>query len=355
MRGKPLIYEGKGEFFNSLFILDFSSRACYHPSMARPLRIQYENACYHVTCRGNGRRQIFLTDFDRKKFLELLARSLEIYQVRLLAFVLMTNHFHLIVRTPRANLKDLMRHFNISYTSHFNKRHRRSGHLYQGRYKAFLIDADSYLLAVSRYLHLNPVHTKQLVNSNEEQRRDHLRAYQWSSYPDYISSPRYPFLSLDEVLGHFRGDRLSYREFVEEGIGLGEKPLEKAKGHGIVGDAAFIKDMLKQASIKPRREQPEARRAVSQAAPERVLLAVIKLLRTTREDVLKNRSRGPARSIAMELLYRFAAMNQREIGELMGVDYSSVSVARKRLRDMLAADDRLKKQFHALEDALSQG
>jgi REP element-mobilizing transposase RayT len=323
--------------------------------MARPLRIQYENACYHVTCRGNGRQQIFLADLDRKKFLELLARSMEVYQVRLLAFVLMSNHFHLIVKTPRANLKDLMRHFNISYTAYFNRRHRRSGHLYQGRYKAFLIDADSYLLTVSRYLHLNPVYIKQLVNSNVEQRRDYLRAYQWSSYPDYISSSRYSFLALDEVLGYFRGDRLSYREFVEEGIALGEKPLEKGKGHGIVGDAAFIKDMLKQERIKPRREQPAAKRAIGQAAPEKVLLIIMKHFRTTREDILKTRCRGPARSFAMELLYRYGGVNQREIGGLMGVDYSSVSVARKRLGDMLAADDRLKKQFHALEDALSQG
>ncbi len=88
--------------------------------MARPLRIEYEYACYHVTSRGNGRQRIFLTDSDRKKFLELLARSLETYQVRLVAFVLMTNHFHLIVKTPRANLKGLMRHFNISYTAYFN-------------------------------------------------------------------------------------------------------------------------------------------------------------------------------------------------------------------------------------------
>ena len=323
--------------------------------MARALRIQYKNACYHVSCRGNGRQHIFLADSDRKKFLELLTRSIEIYEVRLIAFVLMTNHFHLIVKTPRANLKDLMRHFNISYTAYFNKRHGRSGHLYQGRYKAFLIDADSYLLAVSRYLHLNPVHTKQLINSSEEQKREQLRAYQWSSYPDYISSSRYPFLALDEVLGYFRGDRLSYRDFVEEGITLSEKPLEKGKGHGIVGDAAFIKNMLKQERIKPSREQPAAKKAIGQVEPERVLFTVMKRLRTTREEILKNRCRGPARSIAMELLYRYAGVNQREIGELMGVDYSSVSVARKRLRDMLTTDDKLKKQFHALEEALSQG
>jgi len=318
--------------------------------MARPLRIQYKNACYHVTCRGNGRQHIFLADYDRKKFLDLLARSLEIYQIHLLAFVLMTNHFHLIVKTPRANLQDFMRHFSISYTAYFNKRHGRSGHLYQGRYKAFLIDADSYLLEVSRYLHLNPIHTKQLAISNDEEKREYLRNYLWSSYPDCISSSRYPFLSL----GYFKSGNTAYRDFVEEGISLTEKPLEKGKGHGIVADTAFIKKMLKQATIKPSREQPAAKKALSQVEPERVLLAVTKCFRTTPEEILKNRYRGPARSIAMELLYRTAGMNQREIGELMGVDYSSVSVARKRLRDMLATDDGLQKHFHAVEDVLSQ-
>jgi len=322
--------------------------------MARPLRIQYENACYHVTCRGNGRQNIFLSDSDRRIFLELLARSVEIYQVRLMAYVLMSTHFDLIVKTPRGNLQELMRHFNISYTASFNKRHGRSGHLYQGRYKAFLIDADSYLLEVSRYLHLNPIHTKQLAAWDEEQKRQYLKDYRWSSYPDYISSPRHPFLSLSEVLGCFKENRSAYQAFVEEGIRGAENPLEKGKGHGIVGDAPFIKGILKYTRIAPTREQPEARKVVSLIEPERVLHAVMRRFRTTREDIVRNRYRGPARSFAMELLYRHAGMNQREIGELMGVDYSSVSVARKRLRDLLTTDDKLKKQFHAAEGALSQ-
>ena len=322
--------------------------------MARPLRIQYRNACYHVTCRGNGRQSIFWSDSDRKKFLELLARSVEIYQVRLLAFVLMSNHFHLIVTTPQANLQELMRHFNISYTAYFNKRHRRSGHLYQGRYKAFLVDADSYLCEVSRYLHLNPVRTKGLADRSEEQKIEFLRGYPWSSYPDYISSPRYPFLSLSEVLGYFGHNGLAYRTYVEQGIPINGNPLEKGKGHAIVGDAAFIKGILKQSGIESKREQPEARRAIREVEPERVLLLVSKLFRTTREQVVKQWYRGPARSMAMELLYRHAGMNQREIGELMGLDYSSVSVARKRLRDLMTTDAKLKKRFKAVEDALSQ-
>ena len=103
----------------------------------RPLRIQYPGAYYHVTCRGNERRKIFLDAQDHKIFLEKLSRSLDIYNVSLLTYVCMQNHFHLLVTTPDGNLSEVMRHFNISYTSAFNRRHSRVGHLYQGRYKAF--------------------------------------------------------------------------------------------------------------------------------------------------------------------------------------------------------------------------
>ena len=129
--------------------------------MARPLRIQFENAYYHVTCRGNDRRNIFFSDADRLAFLDLLGSSSDIYQTEILAYVPMSNHFHLLVKTPRGNLQEFMRHFNISYTAWYNRRHRRSGHLYQGRYHSFLIDADNYLKEVSRYIHLNPVKIKQ--------------------------------------------------------------------------------------------------------------------------------------------------------------------------------------------------
>ncbi|MCE5211659.1 MAG: transposase, partial [Deltaproteobacteria bacterium] len=128
--------------------------------MSRPLRIQYPDASYHVTCRGNERRQIFRDLDDQKTFFRLLIRSLDIFEVHLLAYALMSNHFHLLVCTPKANLSEFMRHFNISYTGAFNRKYKRSGHLYQGRYKAFLIDGDKYLLAVSRYIHLNPLRMK---------------------------------------------------------------------------------------------------------------------------------------------------------------------------------------------------
>jgi REP element-mobilizing transposase RayT len=128
--------------------------------MTRPLRIQFRGAWYHVTSRGNERRDIFSDDTDRGRFLEILADSAAIYGTQIHAYVLMTNHFHLVVHTPQANLSRFMQRFNTTYTVYFNRRYYRRGHLFQGRYKALLVDADNYLLELSRYVHLNPVRVK---------------------------------------------------------------------------------------------------------------------------------------------------------------------------------------------------
>jgi REP element-mobilizing transposase RayT len=136
--------------------------------MSRPLRIQYPGAYYQVTCRGNEQREIFRDWEDPKAFFRLLARSIEVFDVRLFAYALLPNHFHLLICTLKGNLSQFMRHFSISYTGLFNRKYQRSGHLYQGRYKAFLIDADSYLLEVSRYIHLNPLRMRSKEDFLEE-------------------------------------------------------------------------------------------------------------------------------------------------------------------------------------------
>jgi chromosomal replication initiation ATPase DnaA len=133
-----------------------------------------------------------------------------------------------------------------------------------------------------------------------------------------------------------------------------ESPLEKGKGHGIVGDPVFIENVLKQVEVRPTREQPETRKAISQVEPGKVLAAIMKRLSVTNEEIMERQSGSLARSIAMELLYRHAGMNQREIGEMMGVDYSTVSVARKRLLDRLTKDRKLQKRFAEMVAALSQ-
>ena len=128
--------------------------------MARPLRIEYSGAYYHVTSRGNERKAIFRDDRDRERLLELLARAVKDFHLRLHGYVLMTNHYHLLVETPRGGLSRALRYLNGVYTQAFNRRHRRVGHLFQGRYKAILVDKDAYLLELSRYIHLNPWRVK---------------------------------------------------------------------------------------------------------------------------------------------------------------------------------------------------
>jgi len=317
--------------------------------MARPLRIQYENAYYHVTCRGNARQIIFTADADRSTFLDLLGRSVVIYQAEILAYVLMSNHFHLLVKTPLGNLQEFMRHFNICYTSWYNRRHQRSGHLYQGRYHSLLIDADNYLKEVSRYIHLNPVMIKKERTRNAAGRRKALRSYAWSSYPGYLSPrDRRPFLRAAEILDRFGGatarGRRGYAWYVEQGLAaeLGN-PLELGKGHGIVGDANFVHAIRARylSGEEDTREIPGARPATARVEPERLIEAVCAETGASREALMQKGFRGFGRALLMELLYRHGGMKQREIGVLLGIDYSAVSVSRRRLRASMSESSQL--------------
>ena len=213
--------------------------------MSRALRVQYEGAYYHVACRGNERRDIFRDNTDRSAFLDCLERSSDIYAVRLLCYVLMNNHFHLLIQTLKPNLSEFMRHFNISYTAAFNRRHRRAGHLYQGRYHAILVEKDSYLLELSRYLHLNPVRVKAIARKSPEQKSALLSKYVWSSFRGYaLPGPRPPFLDCSDVLEYFGGDnaraRRRYAMFVRKGIEAEvENPFKEIVGQLILGGEEF--------------------------------------------------------------------------------------------------------------------
>lgn len=328
--------------------------------MARPLRIQYENAYYHVTCRGNAGQAIFSNDADRTTFLDLLERSRDIYQTEILAYVLMSNHFHLLVKTPLGNLQEFMRHFNISYTSYFNWKHDLRGHLYQGRYKSFLVDADNYLQEVSRYIHLNPIRVKLKFQMSLDEKRRYLREYLWSSYGGYLlQSRRRGFLQVEEVLAYFGGDaakgRRSYEEFVMEGIsGKMPSPLEKGAGHGIIGTSDFIEKIREKyvESATESRELPAVKKILAQVEPERIILVICEVFKVEREEVLRKGYKGVARGVLMEMLYRYGGMNQREIGEWMGVDYSAVSVMRKRLLRLKIEDRRLSAVIERLKKRL---
>ena len=156
--------------------------------MPRPPRIDFPDAVYHVTSRGNGRADIFYSDEDRQRFLAQLAHHLHHCGVVLYAFVLMHNHVHLLCRTPRANLSRFMQRLLSSYALYWRYKGRRPGHLFQGRFKAKLVEDDVYLLAVTRYLHLNPVKIAACRRMSRQERLARLEAYPWSSYAGYAAA-----------------------------------------------------------------------------------------------------------------------------------------------------------------------
>ena len=227
--------------------------------MARPLRIQFPGAVYHITCRGNERRDIFRDDKDRTTFLDILARSLKIYEVNLFSYVLMENHFHLLVETSRGNLAEFMRHFNISYTGYFNRRHRRIGHLYQGRFKSILVDKDAYLSVLSRYIHLNPVRTRGTKDKKPEEKIHVLLAYRWSSLRGYVhKSAKERIVEYGTVLGEYGGDnengRRAYRGRILADLAEGLEVKEQVVGQSVLGGEDFV-EWVKRKFLEVRRDR----------------------------------------------------------------------------------------------------
>ena len=325
--------------------------------MARPLRIQYPGAVYHVTCRGNEQRKIFLDDEDRKRFLRILAQSINIYSGKLHAYVLMDNHFHLLLETSLGNLSEIMRHFNISYTGFFNRRHRRVGHLYQGRYKSILVEKEAYLSVLSRYVHLNPIRLKKLEKSSAKEKLEKLLNYSWSSFPAYIDTyKRDGMIDCSLVLADYGGDtdkgRKAYLKQLIADIDTGLNVNEVIFGQSILGGEDFI-NWVKETFLRESetREQPSAGKIKHYQHKEAILELIEKETGKNLETL--RIEKGTLRRMAIDLLYRFGGLKGPEIGALMGIDYSAVSQERKRLREGVAHDRELEKMMARLEGYLS--
>lgn len=320
--------------------------------MARALRIQFPGACYHITGRGIERRDIYMSDQNRKQFLALLAVSLETYQVTLFAYTLMKNHFHLLIQTRKANCSEFMRHFNICYTGWFNWRHHRCGNLYQGRYKAFLIDADNYLLEVSRYLHLNRVRVRGMRSKSYQEQWECVRSYPWSSLPGYVSERDVDQVTDYDVLLEMVGGRRRYRAFIRDGLRRGVvDPFQKVRYRFILGSDDFVKAVKQHATRVSRREQPSYRQLVTSALePEVVLKALKKACGVSTESLSQRGAHGVLRGIIAELLYRYCEITQGQIGQILGgIDYVSVHQLRRRLQTRMTEDAQVRERYVEIE------
>lgn len=241
--------------------------------MSRPIRIEFPDALYHVTARGDRREDIFEDDADREVFLSTLEQVITQYNWLCHAWCLMDNHYHLMIQTPDGNLSKGMRQLNGVYTQASNRRHRRVGHLFQGRFKGILVDSDAYLLELTRYVVLNPVRAGMVKKPDD---------WPWSSYRASVGlEPAALWLEVDGLLAQF-GKRRSlaqqrYAEFVAEGIDA-DSPWSKLKGQVFLGDEQFVERM--QALIQPdkdnvqiplaqRRRPPQSLAEIERQTPER--------------------------------------------------------------------------------------
>lgn len=277
--------------------------------MARPLRIEYPGAVYHLTSRGNRQEAIFQDDEDRYGFLEILGKTVHRYNWICHAFCLMDNHYHLSVETPDANLSLGMRQLNGVYTQYTNRRHGKVGHVFQGRFKSIIVEKEAHLLELCRYVVLNPVRANVCTHPGD---------WLWSSYIATSSGKLIPdFLATDWVLQQFskqkkRGRKL-YAEFVAEGGKKREKPWDKLKGQVFLGGESFIKKI--QNSLTDKKGNVEIPR-------KQRLIGRITLPEIIPNSIFRDKS---VRNTAILEAHLNHGYTLKEIAEHIGIHYTTVS------------------------------
>ena len=287
--------------------------------MARPLRLEFPGAVYHLTARGDRREPIFADESDRLLFLELLGKEVRQQGWLLYAYCLMDNHYHLLLETPEPNLARGMRRLNGVYTQVFNRRHQQVGHLLQGRYKSILVDKDSYLMELCRYVVLNPVRAKMVAA---------VKHWPWSSYLSTVDKAPCPdWLAADRVLALFgntpAAGRRGYERFVGQGAGL-PSVWGNVSGQIFLGNKAFLKRMQKMAQSKPGSNVPHSQRRPLRPSTEDVLKKVGATYTLPAKKVL-DRSHPEAFKAAIYLLRRRANLTLKEVARLAGVSTPRIS------------------------------
>lgn len=310
--------------------------------MARAYRLQSEDCFYHVTSRGDDRKQIYISDYDYRKFLEYVLTAKKRFDFYLYAYVLMSNHYHLLVKTRHANLSKIMHYINGSYTTYYNIKRNKTGHLFQGRYKSIVVDADSYFSVLTKYIHLNPVKAK-MVESPEE--------YKWSSYKGYIEHRGDGYIDKDQVDKVLDIKAKEYRQFVMDGIGEKEEsPLKGVYGGFILGNTSFIKDKLKALKEQVDGNEISHKRALRKyVSAEDINGLMKKEYGKSFEDLSKKRTRGVKdKKVAIYLLRRLAGLSNTEIGGLLGMNFSAVSKAALDVERTMTKDRALQKEVGSL-------
>jgi len=312
--------------------------------MARQLRIEYPGAFYHVTSRGNQKQPVFFSPWDKARFLDCLDEAHEKLDALVHSYCLMENHYHLMLETRQANLSKIMHFINTSFTIYLNKRHKRVGHLFQGRFKAVLIEAETYALELSRYIHLNPLRAG-IVKRPED--------HPWSSLREYLGQREPPrWLDTSFVLGLFGDDtdnaRLQYAGFISSAlISNIPNPFENKNGgsHSILGSKGFL-ERINETYLQgkaPNREFPLLRQYRKKPSLEKIRSEVVR--RLGNEDKL-------SRNTAIFLIHGNTDYKLVEIGAYFGISQAAIGMVCHRMKQILSQNPDLSRVVEEIEKNL---
>ena len=346
--------------------------------MARPLRIQCEVGWYHITSRGNERQPIFRDDEDRREFLGRLSEMTERYRLQLHVYTLMDNHWHGLLETLEANLSRAMQWLNSGYSSWFNGRYRRAGHLLQGRFKAIVVEPQRWGLELSRYVHLNPIRVERFGLNKQSRRRNQvgvgrelatavwkdriefLRNYRWSSYRAYIGlEPAPAWLTTQAVLGWMGGEEEqrheAYREYVESAAreGLIQTPWDQLQAQVALGDDAFVRDL----ALKAQGDEHEqsSLRQLKRRLEFGAVLEVVEQMKREGWNQFSSRHGDWGRDMVFFLARHYCVMTLKQLGELAdSIDSWAVSKGILRFEARLKKDPQLRELLALANSQLSK-
>ena len=318
--------------------------------MSRPLRIEYENAFYHVMNRGRGRENTFLNDDDFKYFLYCIEQASLRFNIEVHSYCLMTNHYHLLIKTPDANLGRAMKHINGLYTQYFNRKHNTDGALFRGRYKAVLVDADNYLLHVSRYIHRNPIETSTPLV-------DDLAKYQWSSYSAFIKRVAVPKWLVRDFIFSLQGKKrkyTAYKQFVEFENSEEISAFYRAKKLlSVLGCEDFIENIKDYIATS----NSESKLVIKNYSADDVIAYVAKQFSIEIGDIVTvkkgRKEKNLPRWFAIKLCQDLTGLNLQALADIFNVKhYSAISKTVGRLNALMIEDKKVKLQYEKLRDCL---
>jgi len=318
--------------------------------MARALRLSFENAFYHIIARGIRKENIFYSDKDKKVFLDKINETFEKYFFICYAYCLMDNHYHLFIQTPIVNISEGMHYLNTSYANWFKAKYKLTGPIFQGRYKSILIDADSYALVLSAYVHLNPLRAGMVKE---------LEDYSFSSFLDYIGTKKPVIRRLDTslILSSFSDNteqaQKMYKQFVLDNREMLSPLKDTFKGIALGSDAFIKKITEKIRSIVENREIKETKFAATYSL-DKIIKTVSDYFNINKFEIFKKKRGNIYRQLTLYLIKRYTDLPLREIGELFNMDYTSVSMMVKRFEKKINTNKEMLEMFKKVVEKIEE-